>query len=306
MTARPAPSGDQYEIRYGEQRATIVEVGGGIREYSVAGRDVLDPYPLDAICDGAHGAPLIPWPNRLADGRYTFDGQEHQVELSEPERHNAIHGFLRWRSWSAVAQEREMVTVGCRLLPLAGFPFALDVRITYALGAGGLSVETSARNIGSTRCPFAAGQHPYLSAGGGRIDDCELQLPADTRILVDEKRKLPCGTEPVAGGSYDFRVPRRIGEQEMDSAFCDLKRDRDGLVNLALAAPDGSSAHLWADRSYPVIELFTGDGLSAERRRRGLGVEPMTCPPNGLASGEGIIVLEPGDEHRSRWGAGLR
>ena len=299
-------SGEQWEIREGDQQATIVEVGGGIREYSVAGRDVLDPYPLHALCDGAHGAPLIPWPNRLADGRYSFDGQEHQVELSEPERHNAIHGFLRWRSWSMIAHEQSSVTVGCRLLPLAGYPFALEIRITYALGSGGLSVHTAARNIGVARCPFAAGQHPYLSGAGAKIDDCELQLPAATRILVDDERKLPCGTETVVDGEYDFRTPRLIGTQEIDSAFCDLERDQHGLVNVALTAPDGRSAQLWADASYPVIELYTGDGLAVQRRRRGLGVEPMTCAPNGLASGEGIAILEPDKEHHSRWGARLR
>ena len=50
------PSGEQFALRFGSQRATVVEVGGGIREYSVDGRDVLDPYPREAICDGGHGA----------------------------------------------------------------------------------------------------------------------------------------------------------------------------------------------------------------------------------------------------------
>ena len=94
-----SPSGEQFEISHRGQRATIVEVGGGVREYAVDGRAVLDPYPPDAICDGAHGAPLIPWPNRLADGRYSFDGVDYQVALTEPTKRNAIHGFLRWRSW---------------------------------------------------------------------------------------------------------------------------------------------------------------------------------------------------------------
>ena len=71
---KPLPSGEQFEISHGEQRATVVEVGGGVREYGAGGRAVLDPYPAEAICDGAHGTPLIPWPNRLADGRYSFDG----------------------------------------------------------------------------------------------------------------------------------------------------------------------------------------------------------------------------------------
>jgi len=46
------------------------------------------------------GLPLIPWPNRIQDGAYRFDGVEYQVPLTEPENHNAIHGFLRWRNWT--------------------------------------------------------------------------------------------------------------------------------------------------------------------------------------------------------------
>ena len=85
----------------------IVEVGGGIREYTRRRAPVLEPLSAGAMCDGAHGAPLIPWPNRLADGRYSFDGSEHQLPLDEPERNNAIHGLLRWRPWSALEHERE-------------------------------------------------------------------------------------------------------------------------------------------------------------------------------------------------------
>ena len=136
------PSGEQFEIVHGDQRATIVEVGGGIREYGVAGRDVLDPYPLEAMCDGAHGAPLIPWPNRLADGRYRFDGAELQLALSEPGLHNAIHGLLRWRSWHASDRDGESVRMATRLHASPGYPFTLDVSIDYRLTEDGLRVST--------------------------------------------------------------------------------------------------------------------------------------------------------------------
>src|SRR5436189_463564 len=116
------PSGVQFEIAYGEQRATIVEVGGGVRAYEVGGRSVLDPYPIEAMCDGAHGAPLIPWPNRLADGRYRFDGVDHQVALTEPEKRNAIHGLLRWRPWRAAERERSRVAMQATLHPMQGYP----------------------------------------------------------------------------------------------------------------------------------------------------------------------------------------
>src|ERR1700683_808668 len=111
----PPPSGEQFEIAHGQQRATIVEVGGGVREYAVGERPVLDPYPVQAMSDGAHGTPLIPWPNRLADGRYRFDGVDYQVALTEPGKHNAIHGFLRWRAWRGLGHEPGRGGTGRRL-----------------------------------------------------------------------------------------------------------------------------------------------------------------------------------------------
>ncbi|KAA0016341.1 aldose epimerase family protein [Antrihabitans cavernicola] len=55
----------------------------------------LHPNDRGARCDGAHGTPLAPWPNRLGDGTYTFDGTDYLIALTEPAKRNAIHGFLR-------------------------------------------------------------------------------------------------------------------------------------------------------------------------------------------------------------------
>ncbi len=300
-----APSGEQFEIAHGSQRATVVEVGGGVREYRVGDRPVLDPYPVEAMCDGAHGAPLIPWPNRLADGVYRFDGIDYGVALTEPDKHNAIHGFLRWRSWRPVEREPSRVVMGTRLHPLMGYPFTLDVQVAYQLGEEGLVVTTTAANLGDQTCPYGAGQHPYLSPGSGRLDDCTLQLGAATRILTDNDRQLPTGRATVEGTEFDYRTGRRLGDQKLDFPFTDLDRDANGRAWARLTAPDQSCAELWVDEHYPIIEIYTGDTLSADRRRRGLGCEPMTCPPNAFASGEGLIRLPPGESLTTTWGARL-
>lgn len=117
-----APSGRQFEIGFGEQRATVVEVGAGIRAYRDGQRDVLHPYPVDAMADGAHGAALIPWPNRLRDGKYHFDGSDYQLALTEPEKHNAIHGLLRWRPWQLVRHDADRVMLTTVLHPMQGRP----------------------------------------------------------------------------------------------------------------------------------------------------------------------------------------
>ncbi len=300
-----APSGEQFELVHGEHHATVVEVGGGIRSYTVAGHDVLDPYPREELSDGAHGSPLIPWPNRLADGRYSFDGVDYQVALTEPTRHNAIHGLLQWRNWAALERASDRVVMGIRLHPMTGWPFPLEVSVAYSLADDGLTVETRARSLGRTACPFGAGQHPYLSAGGGALDDCTLQFAGATRILVDDQRQLPIGAEPVAGTEFDFSSPRAIGALEVDHAFRDLERDADGRAWVYLSRPDGRTAALWCEESYPLVQLYTGDTLAAHRRRRALAAEPLTCPPNALQTGEDIVTLEPGEAFAGRWGVAL-
>lgn len=283
-----------------------MEVGGGIRSYTDSGRDVLQPYAVDAMCDGAHGAPLIPWPNRLADGRYRFNGTDYQVALTEPTKNNAIHGFLHWRPWQALEHEVDRVVMGARLFPLQGYPFLLEVSVEYVLGSGGLTVSTTATNLGERALPYGCGQHPYLSPGDdGVVDDCTLQLDAATRITTDPERQLPTGTEPVVGTVFDFRTPRKLGDLAIDFAFTDLTRDGDDRAWVRLTGQDDRTCALWVDGSYPLIELYTADTLVGSRRRKGLGTEPMTCPPNAFATGRHVIRLEPGETAVASWGAQL-
>jgi aldose 1-epimerase len=192
-----------------------------------------------------------------------------------------------------------------RLYPLEGYPFALDLSIAYELGDEGLTVTTTAENIGDRACPYAHGQHPYLSPGDGLVDACTLELRARTCITADDERQLPTGEEEVEGGQFDFREPTSLDGVKIDYAFTELERDESGRAWVRLRGPDGHSAEIWVDESFPFLEIYTGDTLSRAHARHGLGVEPMTCAPNGLASGDGLVRLEPGDTHTTEWGACL-
>ncbi len=234
------PSGEQWEIRYGSGAdsacATVVEVGGGLREYEVGGIAILDPFPLDAVCDGAHNMPLVPWPNRIRDGRYSFAGRDYQLDLSEPAQHNAIHGFGRWRNWTLRKREGNRIVAGLLLHPQPGYPFTLDVAVEYALDKAGLTVRTTASNLGDESCPYGCGQHPYLSCGTERIDELTLELDA-AKWLPTDAQQIPTGTEAVADSPYDFRGGRTIGEQKIDYAFTDLARDADGKAWARVTSP---------------------------------------------------------------------
>ena len=298
--ARVAPTGEQVELVHGDQRAVVVEVGGGLRAYAAGQRELLDGYDVDAMSTSGRGQLLIPWPNRLQDGRYEFDGRRHQLALSEPEHGNAIHGLVRWTRWFVREREADRVLLEHVLHPQPGYPFSLALEVEYALAADGLSVRTTATNIGVDACPYGAGVHPYLTVGTPSVDAAILTSPGATVIRSDD-RGLPVGTDPVERTPFDFRRARAIAATTLDHAFTDLERGDDGLARVELRHPDGSGVVLWVDDGYRYLMLFTGDPLP-DVRRRSLAVEPMTCPPNAFRTGESLVRLEPGETHTARWG----
>ncbi|WP_222194871.1 aldose 1-epimerase family protein [Modestobacter italicus] len=296
------PTGEQYRLTSAGAEAVVVQVGGGLRAYRDGGRDLVDGFGEREMAGNARGHVLAPWPNRLDGGRYTWDGAEHVTPLSEAETGNAIHGLVRFAAWQLVDRSSDAVTLEHLLHPQPGYPFTLLLRIRYELSASGLRVETTATNCGDVPLPYGEGHHPYLAAGAGlHVDDCTLTAPGATRLETDQ-RALPVGAVPVAGTPYDLRDGRVIGDLLIDHCFTDLARDDDGLARVHLAGPDGRGATVWMDGAYEYLQLFTGDVVPEPRRRRGLAVEPMTCPPNALASGEGVRRLEPGESTTAVWG----
>jgi aldose 1-epimerase len=296
-----APSGEQITITAGDQQAVIVEVGGGLRSYSAGGEELLDGYRAEEMSSSGRGQVLIPWQNRLQDGSYEFDGRHHQLPLNEPERRNAIHGLVRWASWTTAEQEPHRAVMKHVLYPQPGYPFTLGISVEYALSDSGLQVQTTATNLGAAPCPYGSGAHPYLTLGTERIDHLMLRVPGRS-VLQSDERGLPVATDLVEGTEYDFQQPRRIDSTRFDHAFTDLKRGQDGLARVELRDPDrGMQVSLWVDQSYPYFMIFSGDSIP-NFNRRSLAVEPMTCPPNAFRTGDALVRLEPGSSLMSTWG----
>lgn len=298
-----APTGQQHEIRKGDQVATVVEVGAGLRSYTAGSRRILDGYAARDRIDAGRGQLLVPWPNRIRDGRYAWEGAELQLPLTEVSKGNASHGLLRWTSWTLRDRTDDQVRLGVHLWPQPGYPFHLAVEVEYVLTDDGLSAALTATNVGETAAPYGAGQHPYLTAGTRLVDDALLTVPAGRRIVVDE-RGLPTGSEAVAGTPYDFRSPRLIGELPLDTAYGDLDRTSEGRCVVRLEDPVTSTGvDLWLGQGAEYVQLFTGDTLpDPARRRRGIAVEAMTCPADAFRSGEALVTLTPGTSHTMRWG----
>jgi aldose 1-epimerase len=288
------PTGVVFELEHGRQRLVVSELGAGMRSWTVGGRELLAHFSAGDPDNAFHGKVLVPWPNRIRDGRYAFEGAEHRLELTEPERGSALHGLALWSRWRGTRASARRVTLSYDLAPRAGYPFSLRLAIDYEL-ASGVVVTLRATNVGAGRAPFGAGLHPYLAPGTARADELTLQVPARTRVPVDE-RLLPAGPpSAVDGTELDFRRSRPLGALRLDTCFGSLERSPAGVARVRLAHQEGArEVTVWMDQRFRFVQVYTTAGSVA--------IEPMTCAPDAFNSGDGLLVLEPGASFAGRCG----
>jgi aldose 1-epimerase len=293
------PTGEQYEIISGPHRAVVTEVGATLRGFSVDGRDVVRGFGLDEMSTAGRGQNLVPWPNRIRDGRYTFNGVTQQLALTEPARHNASHGLARYVPWVLVEKKADAVTSHARIHPQPGWPGTLETRITHQVGEDGLTVTVEATNIGPSELPFGYGAHPYLTVGETTVDAVAVTVPATSYLEVDD-RLLPVKISPVASTVYDLRRGRVLETLSLDTAMTDLARDSDGRWRVKLVLGD-RYAELWGDETMRWMQIFTG----GPNRDGSIAVEPMTCGPDAFNPGPthgDMKVLAPGETFIGHWG----
>jgi aldose 1-epimerase len=262
----------------------------------VAEWELLDGYPAGAVAGGSRGVVLLPWPNRVRDGRWTWEGRDLQLDVRSPEQPNALHGLVNAQQWTVLDEGTGSATVGSVLEPHTGYPFRLAAAVDYALTPTGLTVTVRVRNVGERPAPFGAGMHPYLHVGAdedGGISAAE--LTAGARTALETEGGLPTGERHPFRGDVG-----RIGDRALDTPLTDLERDDNGWARVRLRGPAGE-LELAVDEQWPWLQLYTGDQFPEGQHRRSLAVEPMTCPPNALADHLDLVVLDPGGEWAGTW-----
>jgi len=277
----------------------VTEVGATLRRFSVDGRDVVHGFDVTETIKGGRGQNLIPWPNRIRDGRYTFNGITQQLALTEPARHNASHGLARYVPWVLVEQQTDTVVNRVRIHPQPGWSGTLDATITHRVSADGLTVTVEATNLSDEELPFGYGAHPYLTVGESSVDEVQLTVPAASYLEVDD-RLLPARLSAVDGTVYDLRRSTVLGSANLDTAMTDLTRDSDGRWRIRLTLGD-RYAELWGDETFAWTQVFTG----GPNRDAGVAVEPMTCGPNAFNAGpthDDLRVLAPQETFVGQWG----
>lgn len=303
----PSPSsrdrGALLALAAGPYRAEVSTVGATLESLTVSDRDLLVRSPEQGPMAHYRGAIVAPWPNRIGDGAYIWDGQELQTPITEVERGNALHGLVSFQEFAVAEAGEDELVLRTELFPTPGYPFHLLLTVRHALHEStGLTTTVTARNLGAADAPYGVCPHPYLVAGPEPLDTWTLQVGAATVLTVTEDRLLPTGTAPVAPGSaFDFSSPRVIGDLFIDHAFTDLARDEDGRLTVTVTAPGGTGVELSAGEECPWLQLHTGDRPEPENHRLGLATEPMTCPPDAFRSGADVVRLRPAAEHTAAW-----
>ncbi len=287
------PTGTQYDISHGALTAVVTEVGATLRSLSHHGREVLWTYGADERPRGFAGATLAPWPNRVRDGAYRFDGVTHHLPVNEPGFRTAIHGLLFDVPWRLTRRSDEALTLAAVVYPQVGWTGTLRVEQTFALDDEGLRVSFTATNAGDSPLPFGYGAHPLFQFPDvGRV---VLSLPFARQLRVDD-RLLPVEVADL-DPSFDFREARAIGELSFDTAFTEPL----GPWQVRAEGPD-HAVTVWADEAFGWVQLYT-------RPERGaLAIEPMTCGPDAFNDGpthDGLLRLEPGESASGTWGVRL-
>ena len=286
--------GRHLELVAGGARATVCTRGAALVALRVDDLDVVVPGPPGPCrAEQFRGVVLAPWPNRT-EPRYAWDGRALELAVTEPHTGAAIHGLVHDRAWDVASASAAEVVLATRLGDDPGYPFDVALRASYAIEATGIRAEVVARNEGDGPAPVGLGAHPYLGVGDAAVDDVVLDLPA-AAVLDLGPRGTPAGPpRAVAGSDLDLRGGRRVGAAVLDHAFVELGQPRAEL------RAGGRRVVLRAGSTVRCAMVFTSDSLDPPARRAAIAVEPMTCPPGALASGD-VDVLEPGEELALRW-----
>lgn len=246
---------------------------------------------------------LLPFVNRIRDGRYEFDGQSYQLPRNEPARNVALHGFLFDKAFTATTAD---ATADAARLALAydargdapGYPFAFRAEVIYELTAAGLTLTLRVQNAGDAALPLGAGWHPYFRLGG-TIDELVIQAPVSAAVQTDAARLLPTGAlEPAP----DFRNGFLLNSRFIDQTFV-LDPAAGDRVETTLTRPaTGQRLTFWQDAG---ADQFRFLHLYTDPSRTALALEPVTSAPDAFNTGQGLIRLEPSATFEARYGIHL-
>ncbi|MBI2863975.1 MAG: aldose 1-epimerase [Chloroflexi bacterium] len=271
--------------------------------------EVILGAPAGTTADNAWrwGNPILfPFPNRVRAGRYTFAGQQHQLDANMPEGHH-LHGLVCYRPWrvdeagptSRGAAIRSSFTASDHPEVLRQYPFPFFLTVNYVLAGNRLLCEAEVGNTGEGPLPLGFGLHPYVRlplGPGGNRDDCLISAPANQVWRLDDE-KLPTGDKELVPAGLDFRQPRPLDGIYLDHSYTDLRREGEQAICRLIDPLSGLEVVEQFGPEFPELVVL------APADRSTVSFEPYTCVTDAInlamdRSDTGLVILQPGAKWR--------
>jgi len=288
---------DEITLSLGEVSARVSPLGASLTELIVAGETVIEHVSEKASRQAFAGATLAPWPNRLKDGKWDFEGKTF-IFTDLDSLQNANHGLAFDRMFEIEHRTESSVVFVLTLGDDAGYPFRVRFKVIYRLTDSGLSASIEASNLGSQVAPIAFGAHPYISVD----DDCTLTINAQLQAVNDE-RMIPTNFVAATKHKNADGSDLRFESLQIDDCFGQLARDSKGNANATVTRKSGDKITVWQDETFKYLMVYAHHTLSElGMKSSGLALEPQTAPANALQSGIDVYRLQPAETKIAYWG----
>ena len=297
------------ELQLNEQNvkvtATVSNVGAALKNLKVNETEIITPTTGHELNPYADGIVMAPWANRIDHGKWNLNGQELQLQITDTQLDNAIHGLVSQKLFEISRQSQSSVRLQAEISKTAGYPFDVSIWVEYTLTSNGIKVTQGATNQGIDPAPLVVGAHPLFQISGTPTELLEFKSAARSVDLVNE-RKIPIGKQKIANTQYDISNWRELSTCDFDHGFGDLVRDEQGLAHHYLRSPKGDMLDIWQGKEFKYAFIFTPDRFhnnADSTLRKAIAIEPQTGPANAFNSKEDLIWLEPDQVFEASWGA---
>jgi aldose 1-epimerase len=266
------------------------EVGGSIAGFRRDGVAILRETPGEAIADGLVRQmacyPLIPYSNRIAEGRFTFEGEAYRLAPNFGDHPHSVHGNAWQHPWSVAALE----PARCRLVldhrpagaGAEGWPFAYRAEQLFALDEDGLTLTLNLTNEDGRAMPAGFGLHPFFPKRPGTV----LRFSADA-VWRNGADSLPASREEVPP-EWDYGSLRPLGEPGLDNCFAGW----DGGAEIRF---ENENLAVWIEADPVFCHLV----VYVPGPRDYFAVEPVSHMNDAIhhpeVPGNGLVVLGPGE-----------
>lgn len=283
-----------WDLGKGDVRAKVSSIGASLVSLEVRGENLSPAWNDSDSPARYHGAIIAPWPNRIEDGRYVFDGKEYQLAVNEPSRNNALHGLSAQSPWKLERISESSLECTFECGEIAGYPWKIALRARYELDDAGVIVALAAKNLSGSRAPFGCAFHPYFTFPNSRAA-WQLSCPASEVVDVDKARLLPIRTSPIADSDAPFKGEGTVELDGVDHAYGGFGSHHRAKLT------DGNTSVISISAKQNSRWLQIHAPTDSSHYRQSVVLEPMSCPPNNLNMGRDVTVLDSQETFETWW-----